>query len=399
MFKKLDSRLKTFILNNYIKLTLICVCFLSLSRCGFFEPGHYVCSSPWGNTKFLTSGTSQSLACQFELNRSDTPTLIKIVHTKKLESDLNQKTLNLKFLVTGVKSLSGLEIRFLNQDKLLANYNLPLFTEEKFNLIQEGIPSRLSLPLSSLELKQDKDLAIDQVQLFINTKPLSEMTFTLTELEWVKKPSQGLVSITFDDGYLGNFQAAEIMKQSHLSGTAYLIPVAIDKPDYLTTEQIAKMKVWGWDISSHYETPITDLTSDQRPGILKSVISSMTKLGDASMASHFAYPLGQYDNTSLADIKKLYKSSRLAGGGFESLPASDLYRIRSINVTPALSAEQLLEKAELAIKNGDWAVFMFHYLDQPDKGELNYSSNEFKKFIKSLESKKNQVKTISKALN
>jgi peptidoglycan/xylan/chitin deacetylase (PgdA/CDA1 family) len=225
------------------------------------------------------------------------------------------------------------------------------------------------------------------------------MKFNLTDLQWIKKPSQGFGTITFDDGYLGNYQAAEIMKQENLSGTAYLIPKAINQPDYLTTEQILQIKAWGWDISSHHETPITEFGADERPDLLKSVKNTILKLGNVQMASHFAYPLGQYDSSSLGDIKKLFKSARLAGGGFESLPPADLYRIRSINVTPALSAEDLLAKADLAFKSGDWAVFMFHYLDQPDKGELNYSSSEFKKFIKGLSTKKNHIKTISEVLN
>ncbi len=364
----------------------------NLLGCTKPTPTHSLtCQSPWGNVKTHSS-------CDFKLASADSPTLIRIQKKPEI-GNLKNETLLLDLILSGTQSLVGLEIRLNKNGLLRATYVLPLYGEKSNNFLQDDLPSQLSLPFSSLKLQENGDsssLEIDEVEIFINAQNQGPLNIKILNMSWIpRQPSKGFVSITFDDGYSSQYFAAEIMKKQGYSGTAYLIPSAIDQSSYLTSQQINDMKKLGWDISSHFETPIPSLKKNEKSQSLKNIFEQIQKIGSRFSAQHFAYPLGQFDKETLEEIKNLFSTARLAGGGFESLPPADPLKMRAINVTPQLSPTQLKEMALKAIENGDWAIFMFHYLDQPDKGDLNYSSTDFRLFIEGLKKNKNSVKTIS----
>jgi peptidoglycan/xylan/chitin deacetylase (PgdA/CDA1 family) len=127
------------------------------------------------------------------------------------------------------------------------------------------------------------------------------------------KAMGGTLSITFDDGYVDNFEvAAPILKQRRLPasllvssgfiGTGYVAPWdrgLPDPPKWMTWEQLRELTSQGFEVGSHTHTHInlaaTD-PEDARKDILASRETLERELGRP--ASLFAYPFGGRDSIS-----------------------------------------------------------------------------------------------------
>jgi peptidoglycan/xylan/chitin deacetylase (PgdA/CDA1 family) len=376
---------------------LICIILLIISGLIYFRTSRAKalesCQILWGKSQI------EPHSCHIKILSIGEPILIQI--SKDINKDLNRENLFLHLKAQQVESINGLQIRFLKNKNIMFHYDLPLFEDSYFNLLQNNLASEISLAFSDLKKSSsiNKNTTIDEVQIYLDIKNQKKFELDILSLTWKKKShAKGLVSISFDDGYASQFKAAQIMKQNQIPGIAYLIPDAIGKAHYLNKTQIADLKKWHWDISSHHQTPITDFKVEDLYNELKSVSDSIKALSERQTYKHFAYPLGRYNGNSLEQIKKVFKSARLASGGFETLPPADHYRLRAVNVSPLLSAIKLNQMANDAIKNGDWVIFMFHYIDEPEKAELNYPLSEFENFINLIKSNKKNIKTVNNIL-
>ena len=102
---------------------------------------------------------------------------------------------------------------------------------------------------------------------------------------------------------------------------------------------------------------------------------------------HFAYPLGkQSRRRTLPWIQSHFLSARVAGGGAETLPPADWYMLKTFNVTPDLTAEDLLARARRARDNNEWLILMFHKFTTESSATdpLIYPIDEFEKFCHGL---------------
>ncbi len=355
------------------------------------EPANLECSTKNEEGTVINSAKG----CLFTSNRKTKQSTIVIQALPWSPSSYN---LNIDLEIHGLKHLESLEMHLLHNSTKLYSYTLPLFKDPNFNLIQDDFNVTLGLPISSLEKKNPIKENVNKVIFVIQNKKDKAIKLRLSNYRLIKKKfDKGVVSITFDDGYSSNYKAFSIMRKSRLTGTAYLIPDAINQNGYLSKKQISKMSK-SWGISSHHQTPVTSLTQAQLKLELSKVSATLSKAYSKEGAQHFAYPLGKVDSKSYQLIKQQFKSARLASGGFETLPPSDPFRIRAINVTPDLSPRELLRISQTAYENGDWAVFMFHFIGENKKGDLNYPETFFRSFIKLLKNSNIPVKTIDEAL-
>lgn len=352
------------------------------------------CLKEWGPAS-VYSGDS----CTIKVPLSNDPSSFEV---KGFSWDVKKENLSFDLRMTNPLSLQGLKFTFYKKGVPAASYTLPLYTDPEYNILQNDLVTPLSIPRSSLVWTQPIESVdnLDKMTVYMATKRSGEGDLSL-EILSVKKDSReakkGLVSITFDDGYFSNFLAAKIMRPLGLKGTAYLIPSVLGEERHLTSIQAKKMKAWGWSLSTHLAIPVTGLPD------LKSVVAkakeAIIKLGDPIGAEHFALPLGKYNQRSLGILKNNFSSIRLAGGLFETLPVNDKTRLKTFNVLPNMKPQYVFEQCKKAIENGDWIILMFHYLDQPKQGELNYSSEDYKTLMKLLAPVKDSVKTVSEVLS
>ena len=106
------------------------------------------------------------------------------------------------------------------------------------------------------------------------------------------------VLITFDDGYIDNYQCAyPIMKKYGMRGTIFVIINFLDQPNYLTTAQMQEMAQNGMEFGSHTITH-KRLTNMDQARVHRELTESKKileqKLGKP--VTFLAYPEGKYNN-------------------------------------------------------------------------------------------------------
>lgn len=349
------------------------------------------CKKDWGQITHLPGSEHQG--CIFKTDLSGAPSSFSILGFRW--NAIND-VLSLRIKLKEGKALSGLKMSFYNRGSLKANYELPLYTDPEYNILQENLWTTLSIPRSQLKWVNGADdnfeEVFDTLKIYIASSKGQSVTINIDQMILDHRHKEGRISITFDDGYSSNFTAAEIMKPLGLSGTAFLIPKAFNLKGHLRDNQIKMMKSWGWSLSTHLETPVTQVKELDK--LLNSAKEKISHVGGKAGLDYFALPLGKYNSQTLEILKKQFKVVRLAGGGFETLPVKDPYRLKTINVTMSMSPDEVYQLCKKAIDNHEWAILMFHYLGQPDKGDLNYSIEDYRTLMKKLSTLKKYVKPV-----
>jgi peptidoglycan/xylan/chitin deacetylase (PgdA/CDA1 family) len=350
---------------------------------------HASCSLKWGQGKIKES-TSH---CLFKSGKSKNPSYLV---TKVARWDKSQN-IYITIKVKNARGLKGVRFDFLKANTTISSYEMPLFKDVDFNLVQEQAPVTFSIPSS--QLSKLKDNKIDHIGIYLNTDFQKEVTFEIIKIKSNKKIHQGRISLTFDDGYTSNLKAAMAMKIHKMKATAYVIPSTIGKNGYLKWSDISQLETLGWSISAHMKTPLTQINIKKLTRKLKINKNQILKrIKNKQSSAHFALPLGKHNSIVINKVKNIFKSNRLASGGIESLPPADKYRLRVINVLESTSPEKLFKLAQGAIAHNEWAIFMFHYIDRPEKKELNYSLANYKIFVKLIAPLNKKIMSINEVI-
>ncbi|HEV3309190.1 MAG TPA: polysaccharide deacetylase family protein [Chloroflexota bacterium] len=188
----------------------------------------------------------------------------------------------------------------------------------------------------------------------------------------------GLVSLTFDDGYLSHHDVARpTLEQYGFAGTCYPIFDVLSQPNYMTLPQLASLQnVNGWEIATHAYY----VADHNAPQGFKSVGFNKT-LGDLGRlrvwmnengfrgVNNFAWPKGFYDSSLLVGISRAFSCARTTDPRTtETVPPSDPYRLRSIVCTNQTVAgpDTLNSSLEWYLRRvkqyGGWLILTFHDL-------------------------------------
>jgi hypothetical protein len=174
--------------------------------------------------------------------------------------DFRGENLYFEIKVDKIKNLSGFSIWL--GDKEFKNYyalTLPLFKDPKFNIVQDNYWQTYSFSLSNAKKVGHPHRGFDHLGLYIQDNGGGPIDVAFRNLRFASAPATGYVSVTFDDGYVDDYRAAQIMQKYHFAGTAYIMPRQIGQPSYMTLEQVKALKEkYHWSISAHHETPYTD---------------------------------------------------------------------------------------------------------------------------------------------
>lgn len=137
--------------------------------------------------------------------------------------------------------------------------------------------------------------------------PISLTTFIrLIEGEGGLATPEKPVLLTFDDGYVDNYEnALPILAKYSFPATLFMSPGMTDQEGYLNWEQVKKLHDAGWDIQPHGMTHphLPQLSEEQQAyEILEARKQIEEKLG--TKADVFCYPYGEYNKTTLKILKE-----------------------------------------------------------------------------------------------
>jgi peptidoglycan/xylan/chitin deacetylase (PgdA/CDA1 family) len=140
------------------------------------------------------------------------------------------------------------------------------------------------------------------------------------------------VSITFDDGYLDNYQYAyPILRGLNLPATIFVVTGKVGRdPEFLTLEQIAEMRAHNIEFGAHTvdHVPLTSVPAEAaREQVLRSKEQLEQILGEP--VQHFCYPHGHFNATIESFVREAgFRSCCTENSGAVSNQADPLRLLR-----------------------------------------------------------------------
>ncbi len=297
--------------------------------------------------------------------------------------------------VEDIGRLAGMEFR-LSSDGMHSDYfafQVPLFADAPYNLLQAGEWQTLSFSFGNARVVGAPDRArIDSVGWVLRdnadpsgARPLVAYWGGLTAVD---EAPQGVVSLTFDDGYDEHFElAAPLLAKHSFRGTAYVMPDQIGQPGYMKLEQVHELRErFGWDIAAHHFTPFTDFTAPELAAVLQRTQAWFEKQALGPGARHLAYPLGKQDPVTVVPLaRRFFDTARLASGAPETLPPGDAYRLRAMNITRDTKPDEIRAAVRRARENREWLILMFHWLVEQPEWITQYAIGDFRRVLQAID--------------
>lgn len=174
------------------------------------------------------------------------------------------------------------------------NRNIPVLAYHRVGYTTDNLtvtPERFSNDLASLQERGYCSISLEEFQNFLDDR----------NVEMPEKP----ILITFDDGYLDNFENAyPILRKYGMVGTFFIITDMLWTKERLTPENIVEMSQGGMSFGSHTVTHRALAELDQT-AIYDELLNSKAALESVlgKKVDGIAYPRGSY-NEAVVNIAK-----------------------------------------------------------------------------------------------
>ncbi|HEY3716603.1 MAG TPA: PKD domain-containing protein [Jatrophihabitantaceae bacterium] len=222
------------------------------------------------------------------------------------------------------------------------------------------------------------------------------------------------VVLTFDDGTVGQDQAAAVLAQYGLHGTFYINSGRVGVQDYLTVAQLQAIAAGGNEIAGH-TVDHADLTTLSSDDVAREVCNDRVALHNLGFTvKDFAYPFGAY-NASIEQIVAScgYDSARIIANlkslpygcanciTANPIPPADLYAIKTNTSVRSDTTLGILENyvTQAETDKGGLVPIVFHHIGSTgDSNEI--SLDEFTQFAQWLAARPTttQVQTMDQVI-
>jgi peptidoglycan/xylan/chitin deacetylase (PgdA/CDA1 family) len=220
--------------------------------------------------------------------------------------------------------------------------------------------------------------------------------FVLTQSTTSSVFPQGMVSLSFDDGYLSQYDVARpILNAAGIKGTFFIVSSYLDGSDpfYMTQAQMLQMNQDGHEIGAHTKTHpfLSQLTPAQMQDEIAGSKADLLAMG-ATPVSTFAYPYGDYNATVVQTVQNAgFIGARSVNAGYNDKLA-DKYLLMDQHVENTVTPAQIQSYIDQAVANKTWLILELHQQD--------YSGDQYSNTPETLQAivdyiKQKNVKTVT----
>lgn len=179
--------------------------------------------------------------------------------------------------------------------------------------------------------------------------------------------SEGMVSITFDDSWLSQYEnAMPILEAAGLKGTFYITtePIQNNWDGFINLAQLKNIALKGHELGGHTVTH-ADLSTLRSQRISAEIRNSKTYIQSqtGAVVTSLAYPYGSFNNTVITQTKQAgYTNARGVEEGLVK-KTDDTFTLKSHSVGPSTSLASIRSYIDQAKANKQWYILTLHEID------------------------------------
>lgn len=216
--------------------------------------------------------------------------------------------------------------------------------------------------------------------------------------------SRGLVSITFDDGWVSQYNnALPVLKEQGLPATNYITSGCVDiDPACMTQVQLQALLDRGDEVGSHTVSHphLTKMSAAERNVELADSKEVLRRMFGPLAATNFAAPYGEYDDFTVAASQRYYNSQRTTDSGFNTKSGFNRYRLVGQNVLAHTPTEMVKGWIESAKANNYWLILVYHEVgENRNGGAFHIDTNTFQTQMSWLKASGLEAVTVTQGLD
>ena len=186
---------------------------------------------------------------------------------------------------------------------------------------------------------------------------------TITLQASTPPPGNGIASLTFDDGTIGQYTYGRPILLNHgMNATFYIVSDALGwGSSNLNATQVKQLLADGNDIGNHTRdhSNLTTLSSAQIDAQFANAQSAIKSLVGVTPTS-CAYPYGGTNSTVQTIAAKYFKGCRGTNAGTNKGSALNAYNLVTFYMRQTTTAAQVRAAADSAKANDQWIIFTYH---------------------------------------
>ena len=209
---------------------------------------------------------------------------------------------------------------------------------------------------------------------------------------------EAYISITFDDGYVSQYNALKQLENYGWRGVVYF-------PSGLTGGYFEGIPIMTWDEvkdlqSRGHEIGAHTLTHARASNLSREIFEFEIKESKLLLMEHqinadsFAYPYNDVRYPNI--IKKYFSSQRNVNGGINEIGTDEIYGLALVHD----NYQQLLSEYIEDLKSeGGWLVLVIHNVDASPRHDIDLSPEEYEWVLEQVKNSGIPVKTVSEIGN
>jgi peptidoglycan/xylan/chitin deacetylase (PgdA/CDA1 family) len=211
---------------------------------------------------------------------------------------------------------------------------------------------------------------------------------------------EAIISITFDDGYVSEYNSAIELEEYGWHGVIYfpsgLAGGYFEGIPIMTWEHVSDLQNRGHEIGGH------TLTHAKASNLSESEWESEIKQGKDLLEQHnitvesFAYPYNDINHTEIT--KKYYPVQRNVNGGINPINTNET-ELNGLALTHNNYQELLPIYLEDLKLNGGWLVLAIHDVSDNPRPDIDLSPEDLTSILEQIKQSKVPVKTIAEVEN
>jgi peptidoglycan/xylan/chitin deacetylase (PgdA/CDA1 family) len=316
-----------------------------------------------------------------------------------------------------VTKLKAIEVRL--GDATFANFfyfefesAITLSTQDRY--IRSGVWHKLVLPWGAkgTDTGTPNRAALTQVRVTPLDNGTGPVTIHVNGFGYQPEPAQypnGVVSICCDDGWVDgwNTHRPALDKYGYVATAMPIVDRIGNFGTYMTLAQLKSLQDdYGWEIAAHAFTDAahtaTGAFSSLSAADLEVELRSLKQWGvDNGFRGfdYFAYPQGVYNDAIIANVKKYFAAARSQHiFRRETLPVSDRYRTRTVNLGSPNTLATIQGYIDEASANKEWINFTTHKLGASATDGSTWAATDFASLLAYINGKGMAVRTYGQVL-